>query len=224
MKLLCCFALFLGLACTTVLPGEVEVGLFDFSASTALIEAECRPDMADESSFGFKGRFRLESNLSDGYFIYQSIHRTAQFDGQNMVSVYIAERSFISDCEACNTDVVETLNVVLLSKTQNELLNGQCPRPSLREGILVEEDESPAESASNELSTANRCGIVLREGIPMVDGENVFPPGPIPGGFDAVRACGTLLAHVVVTPSEQGCPENCYKDDVVYYLEGIRKE
>ncbi|MCL2178017.1 MAG: hypothetical protein FWC28_08940 [Proteobacteria bacterium] len=226
MKLLCSAALLLGLACTAPLPGVVDVGLFDFSASAVLIEAECRPDMADESGFRFKGRFRLESNLSDGYFIYGSIHRAAQFDGQNMVSVYVAERSFVSGCEVCNIDVVETLNVVLLSKTQNELLDGQCPRRAWVEGIFAEGGGSEpfVGFAPNELEAAHACGVALREGIPVADGESISLPGLIQDGFDAVRACGTLVAHMVATPAEQGCPEDCYKEDVVYYIEGIRKE
>jgi hypothetical protein len=186
--------LLLGLACTTPLPGEVDAGLFDFRASTALKE-DCKPDMSAEGRLEFEGRFRLESNLVDGYFVYRNTHRSTRFDGQNMLSVYEAEHSFVEGCENCEMRVVETLEVVLLSETQDEVLKGQCP-----------------------------CNA-LGESIPVDEAQNVFPPRPVPGGFDAVRACGTLTARVVTTPlAEQGCPKDCYKDDVVYYTEGIRRE
>jgi hypothetical protein len=195
MKLACYFLLLLGLACATSLPGEVDAGLFEFSASTALGAEDCKPDMTLEGSLPFEGRFRLESNLVDGYFIYRNIHRTAQFDGQKMVSAYETEHGFLDGCEACNLRVIETLDVVLLSETQNEVLNNQCP-----------------------------CHA-SSEGIPVDEGQNIFPPRPVPSGFDAVRACGTLIARVLATPLPgQNCPENCHEDDTVYYIEGIRKE
>jgi len=185
----------LGLSCTSPLPGDVEAGLFDFSASTALKE-NCKPHMADGDSFTFEGRFRLESNLVDGHFVYRSAHRKLQFDGQTMRSVYEAEHSLVEGCEACAWRVVETLEVALLSETQNEALGGQCP-----------------------------CNA-SSENIPVDEASNIFPPRPVPGGFDAVRACGSLVARVEL-PTEQGCLEKCRQENektVHYYVEGIRRE
>ncbi|MCL2012032.1 MAG: hypothetical protein FWG75_04510 [Cystobacterineae bacterium] len=201
----------LGLACTTSLPGAIDVGLFEFSATP--LKEECAFDV--EGSFQFKGRFRLESNLVDGYFVYRDVNRAAQFDGQNMVSVYVAER--IYKCGDCDKNVVETLNVALLSKTQNESLHGQCPRNALSEDTLVEggQNISPSELRA--------CGAALSEGIPVADGESIFPPGPVSGGFDAVRACGTLVVMTTPLP-EEDCLGDCDEEEVVYYIEGIRKE
>jgi hypothetical protein len=196
MRLLNSTAVFLllGLACTTPLPGEVDAGLFDFRASTAQ-EENCKPDMSAEGRLEFEGRFRLESNLVDGYFVYRNTHRAARFDGQKMLSVHEAEHSFVEGCENCEMRVVETLEVVLLSESQDEVLENQCP-----------------------------CNA-LSESIPVDEAQNIFPPRPVPGGFDAVRACGTLTARVVTTPlTEQGCPQDCHQEDVVYYIEGIRRE
>jgi len=187
--------LLLGLACTSSLPGEVEAGLFDFSASTVLDKTHCKPDMATPDSFPFEGRFRLESNLVDGYFVFRSTRRTARFDGQNMHSVYEAEHSFEKGCENCERRVVETLEVALLSEAQNEALGGRCPCKPF-------------------------------EGIPVDEAQNIFPPRPAAGGFDAVRACGTLEVRVTATPlKEKGC-EACQEEEVAYayFTEGIRRE
>ena len=179
------------------MPGVVEAGLFDFSASVAAAapEANCGPDMSDADSFTFEGRFRLENNLSDGYFVYRSTHRAAWFDGQTMVSVHEAEHTPVEGCEACALRVIETLEVALLSETQDEAAGGQCP-----------------------------CGA-SGGGIPSADGQNIFSPRPVPGGFDAVRACGTLQVRVEATPlAQQGCPQACQKEALVYYVEGVRRE
>jgi len=182
----------LGLSCTSPLPGEVEAGLFDFFASTAQ-EENCKPHMAAPGSFQFEGRFRLERNLADGYFIYRNTHRAIQFNGQNMHSAHEAAHSLVKGCESCAWRVVETLEVVLLSETQHEALGGQCPCNALGESIPVE--------------------------------EGIFPPRPVPGGFDAVRACGMLSVRVAL--SAEGCPEKCREENeksVDYYIEGIRRE
>ena len=174
------------LACTSSFPGEVEAGLFDFWSSIAQKE-NCKPDMAAEGSFKFEGRFRLKSNLVDGYFVYRSTHRTAQFDGKNMVSEYRTGLSLPNTCENCEQRVVETLKLSLLSESQNEALDNQCP---------CEAPEAP---------------------LPVDEAQNIFPPRLAPGGLDVVRACGNLTV-------EQDCPEECRKEVLVYYVEGIRKE
>jgi len=187
--------LLLGLSCTASLPGEVDAGLFDFFASTAQ-EENCKPHRADGDNFTFEGRFRLENNLVDGHFVYRNTHRSAQFNGQNMRSVHEAEHGPVQGCKGCQWRVLETLEVVLLSETQNEAFNGQCP-----------------------------CNA-LEEEIPVDEARNIFPPRPVPGGFDAVRACGVLQVRVEPL-TEQDCPQKCREENekkMDYYLEGIRRE
>lgn len=87
--------------------------------------------------------------------------------------------------------LAETLHVALLSRSQSLALGGGCPADALDGGV-------PGADADG--------GVTL--------------PGSIPGGFDALRACGVLVDVVEPPPDCRGCSAGC---TLRYPVTGVRK-
>jgi hypothetical protein len=153
------------------------MGMFDFTA--VIPTPGSQPDACSfvelpTQNFFFSGIF---SRNSDGtaFFTLNDTDRPATFDGQIDTSSETAARIF----EACNcptgTNVMETLTVSLLSRSQVDAL------------------PDPTTCPSNALSG----------GTPS--GPGITGPGSTSAGFDAVLACGQLFDAVQLVETDCSC-------------------
>lgn len=161
-------------------PGE-SMGVFHFDAALVPpLSPNCeRISELRDAGFSFEGTFSQLKDGSKAYFTINRISREATFDGQTMTSVYTAPRRF--EVQGCPPDWqdTETLQVALLSESQSRAVSGSC------EGFFAD------------------------AGAIAVDADaGVVAPSFTSEGFDAVRACGALIEHLVPsTPS--GAPQPC---------------
>jgi hypothetical protein len=151
-------------------PGAEVMGTFRFQAQAWSSDCVGISDLPD-GGFPFGGTFSRTQGQSQAWFTLGERSQEATFDGQLFSSTRTAARSFL-DCE-CDEQVqlVETLSVALVSRSQNRVLEGGCP-------------ERP-----------------LDGGMPGADPDaGVFLPSSTEKGFDAVRACGELVDQLVPGP------------------------
>ena len=186
-------ALVLLYACSNnpTIVGE-EIGRFTFNA-TAQVSNDCpfAAAMFGDAAvlFSFDAILSHSTTSTKAYMLLGNVQRDAGFDGLYFVSEHAAPRQFAECGTSCDkTTVDETIQLAVLSRTQDEALGSRCP-PNPLDG-----------------------------GVPPPDG-GVLPPHPIPGGFDAVRACGELLD--VVIPDGGSC--SCTGCTMVFQVEGTPK-
>ncbi len=116
-------------------PGGEVMGTFDFQA--ALEERRCAlDDFAD--AFSFQGTFSRDPDGGQVFFTLGEVTREGAFDGQRVVTTHVAPRRF----ESCGcpdlTSLSERLDVALLSRAQNDVLENRCPAPD--GGLPLDED------------------------------------------------------------------------------------
>ncbi len=165
----------------------VQIGTFTFTATS--VSNNCPFISVPDGGFQFDAILSRDPSSTKAYMRVGSVERDAGFDGQYFTSLHSAPRQFTDCGPNCDkTRIDEAIRFALLSRTQDEALNHNCP-PNLLDG-----------------------------GVPAPDGGVVLP-GPIPGGFDAVRACGEVVDAVV--PDGGAC--SCDACTMVFHLEGIPK-
>jgi hypothetical protein len=155
----------------TALPGDEVMGHFVFSAepltSTCAEHAEF-----STAPFEFEGTFTRSADQQQVWFTLGSVPREATFDGQVMRSRFSAARRFAACACVTGTQLDETLEVALVSASQNQALGGRCPEQALDGGIPVPNPDA-----------------------------GILPPGSTELGFDAIRACG-FLTDTLVPPEQ----------------------
>ena len=180
LRLLCCSSRPCDLPTETQVPGSEVMGTFAFSSATGV---PSEPSCVLLSDLGgnvapelhFQAVLSREQETGEAWYTLRGTSHEAGFDGQVVRVVSRAERQFAACIPADQPErtdcakvfVEETLEVALLSRSQNDALAGRCPA------------EAPW------------------DGIPPPDGAEIHGPGTTPTGFDAVRACGVLVDRLV---------------------------
>lgn len=165
----------------TQVPGSEVMGTFAFGSTTgvasdpssACVLLPAEDDVAP--ALDFQAVLSREEETGEAWYTLRGIPHEASFDGQVVRVVSRAERHFAAcipadqpeRTECAKVFVEETLEVALLSRSQNDALGGRCPA------------EAPW------------------DGVPVPDGAEIHGPGTTPTGFDAVRACGVLVDRLL---------------------------
>ncbi|MGA9522657.1 MAG: hypothetical protein WBV82_14415 [Myxococcaceae bacterium] len=186
-------------------PGDELVGAFQMEAR--VLESGCvntlaTEDLPADGGFAFEGILSRETGTGQAYLTLNGISRDGGFEGQVFTTTYSAPRQFrwkAGDagvpCEVNDFEISETLQVVILSASQEQkvLVGGRCP-----------ENPSP---------------LLEPGGVPVDPDAGIFAPEARPEGFDAQRVCGFLVD--VITPAAACEMAPC---TVVYGIEGVRRQ
>jgi hypothetical protein len=141
------------------------------------LELGCALKEVPTGNLQFRAIFSRVRDGQGAWLTLNRIARPAEFDGQVVRSQMAAARRFEA-CECAErTDVVETMTFALLSPAQAQALGGACPEDALDGGVPTDAD------------------------------AGLLPPGALPDGLDAERACGVMVDRVV--PGEGCLCEGC---------------
>src|SRR5690606_916400 len=173
-------ALMLGCAPEVTYPGTEVMGTYAFSAQAPVADvpgcALLDPEVGGVADgFDFEAVLARDKDAGAAWFTLRETSHPASFDGQVFRVTSIAPRRFPScvpadapeRVECADVQVEETLEVALLSRSQNDALDGRCPE------------------GAPEI------------GIPLPDGETLTAPDTTPTGFDAVRVCGRMVDRII---------------------------
>lgn len=170
-----------------------EIASFTFTAKS--VSTDCSfsaipPFDSDGGySFTFDAILSHDPSTTQAYMRLGSVERDAGFDGQVFTSLHSAARLFTECGSNCSgTTIAETIQVAVLSRSQEQAAGGTCP-PNPLDG-----------------------------GVAPPDG-GVAGPRSLPGGFDAVRACGVLVDAVI----PDGGPCTCSGCSMLFTLEAVPK-
>ncbi|HET9449911.1 MAG TPA: hypothetical protein VFO83_03475 [Aggregicoccus sp.] len=148
----------------STLPGDEVLATFTLNAS--LVPGNnCPAGEVPDGGFAFDGTLSRDRDGQRAYFIVSGFARDAGFDGQRLTSVQRASQpGYVQGCgTGCTAvEVEQTLRLLLLSRSQNELYG-----------------------------KGKSCAELLDGGLPL-DGGALPPGAGGDGGFDAVRACGDM--------------------------------
>jgi hypothetical protein len=156
-------------------PGKQVIGTYAFQATQTDAGGCFGPDggpfleQPQDGGFGFEAT--LSYNPGDGAFMtVGDVDRDAGFDGARFTSWASSKRLF-SECSCGENMVVnERISLAILSASQRNAVNGNCP-PDALDG-----------------------------GVPVPGDGGIVGPGPISGGFDAPLACGEQVDEVAPVP------------------------
>ena len=116
--------LLLACASSVTPPGDEQMGSYAFHAVPK--SAACGLRDVPPGPFDFKADFSRQRDGGGAWVTIATFFHDAGWDGQRMLASYDAPRSF-SDCTQCGSVTMqETLDVVLLSKSQSDALHGGC--------------------------------------------------------------------------------------------------
>jgi hypothetical protein len=186
--------LFLLTACPVASPpGDQPMGLYSLGATLSDRDDCALPEISG-ADFGFEATLTRDSSSEQAWMTLAGYSREATFDGQYFTSVHSAPRVF-AECSDCETQLVETISVSMLSRSQSDAVGGQCPSDA------------------------------LDGGTPGIDPDaGIAGPRQTAQGFDAVRLCGVLRSEVVATGLDGGaCSAKCNGCGVRYQLRGDRR-
>ena len=157
-----------GCPSTPIVPGDEILGTFTINATT--LTDSCGFSEVPDGGFTFSTILSRKKDTGQSYLTLSGYARDAGFDGQTLTSFNAAARTF-SACNCSNqTTVEEIIEIVLLSRSQNAALQGQCPPLSL----------------------------LFDGGIPAPDASRgILAPSLQSYGFDAIHACGRLTDKVL---------------------------
>lgn len=178
-------------------PGDERMGQYALTATSVEREACELEEIARDGGgydFTFEAVLTRDSTSDAAYVTLNGYSREGTWDGQVLTAEASASRVFV-DCSDCATKLVETISVAVLSRSQNEALQGQCP-PNPLDG-----------------------------GVPAPNDAGVTGPGLAAAGFDAVRLCGELVTRVVAEGTQDGgaCDPRCSGCTARYQLRGDRR-
>lgn len=187
-------ALLGSLACPTpTVPGDEVLGSFGLRAE--LLERTCELSRdASSAGFDFEMTFSHDRDASVAWATIGGYARDASWDGQVLGTTASAARVFDA-CTGCQTLLVETIEVALLSRSQAMAVGLTCP-----------------DSA-------------LDGGTPRPDPDaGITPPATTKDGFDSALACGELKTQLESTETSPGsCPEVCRVCTSRFRLSGSRR-
>jgi hypothetical protein len=167
-------AFLVGIACFSdpVFPGDQVLGTFRFNATVDRQRTTCdlkSPDFAalgDAGVFLFEGTFSRHAGQSMGYLTVQGFSRDAGYEGQRVTSVHRASARLASCGAGCNgTAIEESLDVILLSNSQDELIGRRCS--GLVDGGVPEDaGAQPPGPTPNGYDVQRACGTLTDYYLP----------------------------------------------------------
>ncbi|MHB8873813.1 MAG: hypothetical protein ACYC8T_09035 [Myxococcaceae bacterium] len=171
-------------------PGNEVMGTFALHATPVADDCQRADELLDGSvpgvpdggfvsipteGFEFGATFSRQKDNSQAWLTVGGVWGEAVFDGQVVTSTRSAYRSF-PECRCGDgVQVVETMRVALVSRSQSGALDGGCPANPLDGGMPAPDEDA---------------GIVT--------------PQSTVQGFDAIRACGELEDRLV-PDADAGC-------------------
>lgn len=198
-------------------PGDVNLGVYALTAVPATSDeggSDGLPCLLDgDTGFGFEVTLSRSSDGTGAWMTMSGgISRDASWDGRVFSSTASAKRVF-TGCSTCTGQVIETIELALLSGSQASSVGFVCP-PGALDG-----------------------------GVPGVDPDaGITGPGPTGNDFDAVLACGVLTATLEVGDAgvadagvldagvldagevdAGGCPAVCRRCTVRFDVTGSRR-
>src|SRR5215469_11679331 len=119
-------------------PGEEIMGTFSFTATPS--SNDCLFAEIPDGGFSFDATFsRQKVPGTQAYVTVAGANRDAGFDGQTVVSEFVAPRLFtacpLDSSQNTVTMVDETLRVALLSASQDDRVGNTCPSNALDGGL-----------------------------------------------------------------------------------------
>jgi hypothetical protein len=167
-------AFVVGIACFSdpVFPGDQVLGTFRFDARVDRQRTTCDLKSADFSALGdagvfrFDGTFSRNAEASTGYLTVQGFSRDAGYEGQRVTSVHRAAARLASCGSGCNgTTIEESLDVILLSNSQDELIGRRCS--GLADGGVPEDGGAqPPGPTPNGYDVQRACGTLTDNYLP----------------------------------------------------------
>lgn len=184
-------------------PGDEQMGRYTFraerDAGDPADDAGCPFVEIPAGGFDFEASFSRFKDAGLYYVTIGGVAHEASWDGQRLTASYSAQRNF-SQCSCGGADA-GSRTVVTMTETVDVVIVSQ----------------SQSEAAGGCVDT------------PPVDPDaGVVRPDTTPGGgFDAVRACGTLSEHVTVMPpvtrQTADCLDKCNSCSLGYFITGDRR-
>ena len=181
--------------------GDEQMGRYSFRAERDPAEdpdASCRFVEIPTGGFDFEANFSRFRDAGLYYVTIGGVAHRATWDGQRISASYFAQRNF-SEC-SCALDAGQRTTI-----TMTETITA----------VIVSRSQSEA---------AGGCV----DSPPFDPDAGITRPETTPGGgFDAVRACGTLTEHISVDPPitnpSANCLDKCNGCILNYVISGDRK-
>lgn len=183
-------------------PGDEQMGRYSFHAERDAGQpdaGQCQFVEIPGGGFDFEASFSRFRDAGLYYVTIGGVAHDATWDGQRLRATYTAQRNF-SQC-SCGRADAGSRTVVTMEETIDVVIVSQ----------------SQSEAAGGCVET------------PPVDPDaGIVRPDTTPGGgFDAVRACGTLSEHVSVMPpvttEATDCLLLCNSCSLGYFITGDRR-
>jgi hypothetical protein len=153
-------------------PGDQILGTLRFEATVDRQLTTCDLKEPEFTRFGDGGTFRFESTFSrntdggPGWVTVQGFSRDARYEGQRVTSFHRAAGSLTSCGPSCEgTQQEETLDVLLLSNSQDILIGRRCS--GLVDGGVPEDGGAePPGPTPNGYDVQRACGTLTNDFIP----------------------------------------------------------
>lgn len=147
--------------------GDEVMGTFAFTAEPWVLDCELA-DVAKDR-FDFTGTFSRFRDGGEAFFTLNGVETPAEFDGQVVRTERAAARRF-PECECGDrTSLHEMLAVALLSKSQDEALEGSCPPDALDGGIPSGGGIRRPASTERGFDAVRACGLLVDTVIPETE-------------------------------------------------------
>ncbi|MFL5348691.1 MAG: hypothetical protein ACJ8AT_28175 [Hyalangium sp.] len=155
-------------------PGDQVLGTFRFDATIDWARTNCSASdggivtIGDAGTLRFEGTYSRQQAGDAGWLTTQGFSRNAQYEGQRAVSVQHVVTTLAgcgASCEGAAID--ETLDTLLLSSSQDELIGRKCSG-LLSDGGIPEGDGGvqPPGPTPNGYDVQRACGTLTDEFIP----------------------------------------------------------
>ncbi|KFE69142.1 hypothetical protein [Hyalangium minutum] len=156
-----------------VYPGDQVLGTFRFDATIDRNRTTCTGQPGEPVNLGdggfirFEGTYSRELDGGKGFFTVQGFSRSAQYEGQRVVSTHEVAAAFQNCGSGCSgSKVAETLDTVLLSNSQDELVGRRCSGLQADGGVPEDGGAQPPGPTPNGYDAQRACGTLTDDFIP----------------------------------------------------------
>lgn len=177
---------------TSAPPGDEQMGRYSFRAERVPDAGDCRFAEIPAGGFDFEASFSRFRDAGLYYVFIGGVAHDATWDGQRITASYEAQRNF----SACGCTDAGVRSVTKMRETLS--------------AVIVSQSQSEAAGGCTETPPVDPDAGVLRPGT--TEG----------GGFDAVRACGTLSEEITSDPPSS-CDSQCNGCTLQYAITGDRR-
>lgn len=155
-------------------PGNEVLGTFRFDATIDWSRTTCNASdggivtIGDAGTLLFEGTYSRDQGGDAGWLTTQGFSRNAQYDGQRAVSVQKVTAALAGCGSSCEGSAIEeTLDALLLSSSQDDLIGRKCAG-LLSDGGIPESDGGvqPPGPTPNGYDVQRACGTLTDDFIP----------------------------------------------------------